>query len=181
MPPAAELPQERSRYGEPDMVKAHNDPVQMDADDLIENRKRVIRQTWDRIEKGLGVRATEIFYERLFLNNPEMQAMFQYTSMEMQAEKLYMFVRVSVRFLDHFSELVPFLRDQGERHMRYGVNREHYDAVVGQFVDLITSDSVQELYADTGILPMDVEEAWTWVLSAMVNTMADAGDEENGG
>jgi len=149
--------------------------------DRLARRKELVRQTWRAVELGLDVRATRQFYVKLFQKYPEIKPHFNNVNMELQAKKLHEVFKVAVRFLDNMDQLVPTLKDLGIRHARcYGVKREHYDAVTDSFIrvlnELVFCDWKQGLEGSIRLL--DIADAWSWVLTFIGNTMADAADED---
>jgi len=72
--------------------------------------------------------AGALFYERLFTLNPDFRALFKH-DMRVQGVKLTSMLDVIVDHLDDPDEILPALREMGERHAGYGVNDADYDAV----------------------------------------------------
>ena len=103
---------------------------------MIARRKQTIRSTWKAIEFGLDVKATKIFYDRLFDQFPIVRPMFA-DDMESQYHKLYKAVSLAVKCLESdegMAALIPVLQDLGVRHAGFGVVRAHYEAVTECFL-----------------------------------------------
>ena len=71
--------------------------------------------------------AGALFYERLFTVNPEFRALFKH-DMRIQNVKLIMMLDVIVEHYDDLDEILPALREMGQRHAGYGVKDRDYDA-----------------------------------------------------
>ncbi|KAL3915479.1 MAG: hypothetical protein SGILL_005635 [Bacillariaceae sp.] len=145
---------------------------------LLERRKRAIKTSWRAIQFGLDVKATEVFYERLFAEQPAVRAMFP-ANMQAQYRKLYAAVSLAVEVLDQPDVLMPVLRELGRQHSKYGVKREYYELVKDAFLWTLNSYLMSKMPNNNAIKwVFDVTDAWEWVLTFIGNTMADAADEE---
>ena len=145
---------------------------------LLERRKKAIRTSWRAIQFGLDVKATEVFYERLFAEQPAVRSMFP-ENMQAQYRKLYAAVSLAVEVLDQPDVLLPVLKELGRQHAKYGVKREYYELVTEAFLWTLNSYLVTKMPNNNAIKwVFDVNDAWEWVLTFIGNTMADAADEE---
>lgn len=70
----------------------------------------------------------QTFYTRLFETTPQVRYMFTHDMAE-QGKKLMKMLAVAVHSLDHLDTLIPAVQALGERHVQYGVQKEHYDIV----------------------------------------------------
>jgi hemoglobin-like flavoprotein len=89
---------------------------------------KIIRRTWRSLQ---GVDATllgDVFYSRLFLDEPSLVKMFK-ISKEQQAKKLVDMLDLIVSRLDRLNELSDEIKAMAERHVGYGVKPKHYDIV----------------------------------------------------
>ena len=86
----------------------------------------VVQSTFARVMPEADLFA-RIFYEHLFRLDPSLCPMFATTDFVEQRRMLLNMIGVTVQGLDCFAEVVPILRDLGERHVEYGVRPEHYD------------------------------------------------------
>lgn len=152
---------------------------QSPADETRERRKTLIQQTWRSVEFGLGQKATETFYDRLFTNYPAVKSLFEHTSMEGQSQKLYGVLRLAVRSLDDLDSVIPTVQELGRRHARsYGVKREYYGAVTRTFIEIVHEYIASQWGTMAGTRYMvDVADAWAWCLNLIGDIMADAADE----
>jgi hemoglobin-like flavoprotein len=152
------------------------------AEQLLQNRKRLIRQTWSLVEQHWDVQVTRAFYQRLFEKHPSTKDMFKGTPVDLQAWKLYEILRVAVRFMDSVEVLLPSIKEMGVRHAQaYHVTRAHYNAVTGVFIEVLNEFlevSLQPVVGESFVLwRMDVTAAWAWLLTLIGSTMADAADD----
>lgn len=69
-----------------------------------------------------------LFYARLFELDPSLRQMF-HSDMESQGRKLMQMLSLVVESLENFEALAPSIRQQGARHLRYGVRESHYITV----------------------------------------------------
>jgi hemoglobin-like flavoprotein len=69
------------------------------------------------------------FYERLFMRFPETRALFAATDMLEQRKKLQSSLSLIIEHLRDPDVLTDMLRDLGQRHVRHGIQPEHYPMV----------------------------------------------------
>ena len=82
---------------------------------VFETRKAAVQKTWKHCQDTFAVSATQLFYEHLFQEYPELQTFFASTDMDAQANKLYMTVSLAVQYLDEVENLIPTLQELGVR------------------------------------------------------------------
>ena len=97
----------------------------------------------------------EVFYENLFRDFPETEAMFRDTDMTEQKLKLISSLQLVVGNLTHADVLEPALEYLGQSHVEYGVREEHYPAVgqtllksLRQVAGDVWTDELDEAWAD---------------------------------
>ena len=97
--------------------------------------------------------------------------MFATTDFVKQRRMLLNMIGVTVQGLDRFAEVVPRLRDLGERHVGYGIRPEHYDTA-GRALLLALESGLCEDFT------RDVRHAWATVFGWMRDAMLghDAGN-----
>lgn len=78
-----------------------------------------------------GEELMDVFYQRLFELDPEVQRLFGGTDMEAQKKKLLSTLVLLRNSLRDLGQVVPALKGLGARHAGYGVAPEHY-TLVGQ-------------------------------------------------
>jgi hemoglobin-like flavoprotein len=84
-----------------------------------------IRKSFQLIQ-GKEEVVTLLFYNRLFLGNPNMREMFP-GDIKQQAKKLAEALKLIYSSLEQLDSLRPTLRDLGSRHLReHGVVEKHY-------------------------------------------------------
>ncbi|WP_229201808.1 globin domain-containing protein [Arsenicibacter rosenii] len=70
----------------------------------------------------------DVFYGRLFIDNPALQSLFK-SPMDEQYKKLIDTISVVVARLENLPELIPDIQALAQRHVQYGVKPEQYDLV----------------------------------------------------
>ena len=148
-------------------------------DQDYEKRKILVQQSWAIVEKAVGSEAMRNVYERLFRKYPEVRQMFQGVDMNLQSQKLYLALQVTVRFLGNRKELTPMLEEMGVRHaLQYGVNTEHYHALRKVFLETI--DAFFKSQGPPLSLSWNEEtlDAWSWALTTTFSIMIRAADRQ---
>jgi hemoglobin-like flavoprotein len=74
-------------------------------------------------------RLVEVFYQKLFERYPRLSALFDGVKMERQREMLLNALMGVIKYAEAPASLWPVLGDLGSRHVRYGVQPEHYPLV----------------------------------------------------
>jgi len=69
------------------------------------------------------------FYDRLFASFPETKQLFAKTDMRKQQATLMAAIALVVSGVEKGENVVPVLKDLGQRHKTYGVTSEHYPMV----------------------------------------------------
>lgn len=72
--------------------------------------------------------AGSLFYKNLFAIAPELRPLFK-GDLDEQGRKLMETLATMVSLLKHPDKLVPTVKDLGERHAAYGVEKEHFAPV----------------------------------------------------
>jgi NAD(P)H-flavin reductase len=112
------------------------------------------------------------FYATLFSAAPATRDLFP-VNMEVQRSRLLRALVHVVQMVDQPDELVPFLRQLGRDHRKFGVLAEHYDAVGAALVGAI------EHFAGDAFTPK-VKAAWTEAYGMVANAMRTAAAAERG-
>ncbi len=109
---------------------------------------KVIRDSF-AIAKPIAAQVVSRFYEILWSDYPESKALFEHVDMKRQKVAL---VNSLVKIVDHIEEpevLLPYLQDMGRRHVAYGAEFPHYDAVgaslIKTFAEFFGRDWTPEL------------------------------------
>ncbi|MGH3752370.1 MAG: FAD-binding oxidoreductase [Pseudonocardiaceae bacterium] len=130
---------------------------------------RLIRESYAAVQP----RADEVvrfFYATLFAIAPATRELFA-VNMEVQRGRLLRALVHIVQAVDRPDDLVPFLRQLGRDHRKFGVLTQHYDAMG---IALITA---LKQYAGPAWTPQ-VEKAWIDAYGLIAKTMAEAAGED---
>jgi hemoglobin-like flavoprotein len=124
----------------------------------------LLRASFDLVEPRKEEFA-EAFYNRLFAEYPQTRAFFAKTDMKRLYSALAATLAVVVAGVEKGENLVPILRNLGERHVRYGVKPEHYP-IVGKVLLETFSD-----FLDPNWTPA-FQEAWNQAFEIISHVMA---------
>jgi hemoglobin-like flavoprotein len=95
---------------------------------LTKKEIALIKESWSLIMKIDPVVAGDMFYSKLFLENPELRKMFP-DRMEDQYRKLFDMLNTIIERLEKIDELKGDIVDMAKRHEGYGVKPQHYNMV----------------------------------------------------
>jgi len=107
------------------------------------------------------------FYERLFLENPDLALLFDGISIKGQQKKLLASLVLLVQNLHKPEVLKDYLMGLGARHVQYGVTVEHYQLFIDNLLAVL-EEFVGELWTD------EVEKAWVNTLDTVTTIMLEA-------
>ncbi len=79
--------------------------------------------------KPVAMEVMTHFYGELFKNFPGVVPLFQHVDLSIQKKALASGLTYIVDNVDNSEKLVPYLKQMGARHVRYGATPEHYPAV----------------------------------------------------
>jgi hemoglobin-like flavoprotein len=88
----------------------------------------IIRGSFEKA-KPIAGKVADKFYEFLWGDFPASQALFEEVDMKVQKKVLMNGLTMIVDHVDDPDKLVPYLKDMGKRHVRYGAQEEHYNWV----------------------------------------------------
>ena len=88
---------------------------------------KLVQESWKRV-LPIKEEAAQLFYNRLFELNPDLQDLFRGEMLE-QRRKLMAMIGVAVTSLDRIETLLPVLQELGRKHGTYGVQARDYDTV----------------------------------------------------
>jgi len=88
----------------------------------------LIKKSWGVIRNIDQAVVGDVFYSKLFFENPELRKMFP-ENMEAQYRKLIEMLNVIVARLEKLDELKSEITSMAERHVSYGVKPQHYNLV----------------------------------------------------
>jgi hemoglobin-like flavoprotein len=104
-----------------------------------------------------------LFYERIFTLAPSARALFG-DDIALQAKRTMAAVKTVVDGLDCLDVVAPFLIRLGARHVRYGLQPEHFD-VVGAALMWTLEQGLGDRFTP------EVQDAWTAAWTIIVDTM----------
>ncbi|MGX7823938.1 globin domain-containing protein [Actinokineospora sp. 24-640] len=132
---------------------------------------RLVRESFAVVEPQAD-KVAQFFYGMLFSIAPATREMFP-ANMQVQRSRLLRALVHVVQMVDRPDDLVPFLRQLGRDHRKFGVVTEHYEAVG---MALIASVKKYSGRAWTD----DVERAWAEAYTIMARAMLDAAAADAG-
>lgn len=133
----------------------------------VERKRELVRTSWQKVDK-IAATAAKLFYGRLFELDPDLHSMFADADMDEQGLKLTEMISLAVSQLRQIEEVIPVLRNLGQRHITYGVHLEMYDTVGQALLWALGRGLGDEWTAE-------LQEAWTWVYGIIVENMAGTG------
>ena len=95
---------------------------------LTKNETALIKKSWGLLRKIDPIVLGDVFYSKLFFDNPELRKMFP-EDMEGQYRKLLDMLNTIIERLEKIDELKGDIVPMAKRHEGYGVKPEHYSAV----------------------------------------------------
>ena len=110
--------------------------------------------------------AADLFYGRLFEDDPSLEALFP-SDLTEQKQKLMATIATAVGSLHKLDDIVPVVQELGIRHTAYGVKPEHYDTVGGALLWTL-EQGLGEAFTP------EVKEAWTETYTVLAQTMKEA-------
>ncbi len=132
---------------------------------------KIIRRTW-RILQGLDTTLLgDVFYSRLFLDEPSLKKMFK-ISIEQQAKKLVGMLDHIVKRLERLNELSEDIKSMADRHVGYGVKPKHYDHVEKALLWTLEKALGKDWNSN-------VAEAWTKCYAILKDAMLQSSAADN--
>ncbi|HEY0641096.1 MAG TPA: globin domain-containing protein [Pseudonocardiaceae bacterium] len=116
--------------------------------------------------------AARFFYAMLFSLAPATRELFP-VNMEAQRSRLLRALVHVVQMVDRPDELVPFLRQLGRDHRKFGVVARHYEAVGTALIGTLAR------YAGDAWTP-PAERAWTDAYTLVSRTMLESAESDQG-
>ncbi|MEO6038524.1 MAG: globin domain-containing protein [Saprospiraceae bacterium] len=126
---------------------------------LVQNSWRLLRSLDPQL-------VGDLFYSKLFLDHPELRAMFP-KDMTGQHQKLVAKFNVVIARLDHLEDLKADIAALARRHAEYGVVRQHY-----AFVGTALLWALERGMVDDWSPP--VAEAWQHCYAVLSSAMIQA-------
>lgn len=122
-----------------------------------------IKKSWTQLEKIDPVDIGDIFYSKLFFENPELRKMFS-QDMEGQYKKLVDMLDTIVARLENLDVLKGDIVAMAKRHVDYGVKPAHYN-MVGKALLYTLQKKLGNQWTD------EVRSAWINCYSILSGTM----------
>src|SRR5262245_33932104 len=85
----------------------------------------LVKNSWKNFQKVDASLIGDVFYSKLFFDNPHLRSMFP-PSMKHQYKKLINMLSVIISRLDDLSEAIFDIKNMALRHEAYGVKPQHY-------------------------------------------------------
>ncbi|MGH3838770.1 MAG: globin domain-containing protein [Pseudonocardiaceae bacterium] len=130
---------------------------------------RLIRESYAAIQPQ-AEEVVRFFYATLFAIAPATRELFA-ANMEVQHGRFLKALTYIVQKADQPDDLLPFLRQLGRDHRKFGVQTQHYDAMGTALVTALKQ------YAGQAWTPQ-VEKAWIDAYGLIAKTMQEAADED---
>jgi NAD(P)H-flavin reductase/hemoglobin-like flavoprotein len=128
---------------------------------------RLLKESFALIEPVANKVAGD-FYARLFLENPAVRDMFP-VAMDGQRDRLMNAILRIVQSLDDPDSLMPYLRQLGRDHRKFGARPEHYEAIGRNLILSIRK------YVGSSWTPQ-MERAWWEAYRFAARTMIEAAE-----
>ncbi len=126
---------------------------------------KIIRDSFELARPhAIGIVAR--FYEILWKDYPSIQPLFSKTDMEQQKNALVGSLAYIVSHLDEGENLEKYLKSMGARHVRYGVEDEHY-VMVGNSLIKTFAEAFGESWT------RDLAEQWGLAVSVIAQMMKE--------
>jgi NAD(P)H-flavin reductase/hemoglobin-like flavoprotein len=130
---------------------------------------RLIRESYAVVQPR-AEEAVRFLYATLFAIAPATRELFA-ANMEMQYGRLLRALTHIVQKIDQPDDLLPFLRQLGRDHRKFGVLTQHYDVMGTALVTALKQ------YAGQAWTPQ-VEKAWIDAYGLIAKTMLEAADDD---
>ena len=130
---------------------------------LTKNEIVLIKKSWSSIKKINVAVIGDIFYSKLFFDNPELRKMFP-EDMEGQYHKLLDMLNTIIERLEKIDELKGDIVAMAKRHEDYGVKPHHYN-LVGMALLWTLQKGLGAEWTD------DVRSAWVNCYAILSGTM----------
>ena len=95
---------------------------------MNERQVEMVRKTWMILQQIDPVLVGEVFYDKLFSDNPSFRIMFK-DSKQAQARKIIIMLDMIVSRIDDVENISGELKNLAARHTSYGIRSEHYRPV----------------------------------------------------
>lgn len=126
----------------------------------------LVQNSWMQITP-IADKAAQLFYDKLFELDPQLQSLFS-GDMREQGKKLMTMITTAVHSLDRLAAVIPAVEHLGIRHADvYGVKDQDYDTV-GAALLWTLETGLGEAFTP------EVKEAWTQTYNQLASAMQHA-------
>lgn len=122
----------------------------------------LVQQTFAQV-RPIADTAAALFYNRLFMLDPSLRAMFR-GDLNKQGQMLMSMIGSAVAGLTNLPRLAPIVRNLGMRHTAYGVTDDHY-ATVGAALMWTLEQGLGDAFTP------EVSDAWAAAYRILSETM----------
>ena len=126
----------------------------------------LVKYSWSVVERIDPVVAGGIFYKRLFESAPYLKAMFS-ESIPVQSKKLMTMIGYVINRLDKLDTILEDIKQLAIRHVKYGVQEEHYNLVGAALLGTL-EQALAALWTN------EVKQAWTNCYQLLASAMLEA-------
>lgn len=128
---------------------------------------RLVKKTWKAFRGISPATVGDLFYSKLFSDNPALRKMFP-SDMELQYQKLIDMLNAVVIRLDKLDELNEEIAAMAQRHVEYGVRPAHYK-LVGNALLWTLQKGLGKDWTE------EVKNAWSTCYKILADTMINSG------
>ncbi len=132
-------------------------------DEAMELDISLIENSFEKLAPKAG-QIAKLFYKELFSRYPDIKPLFKNTRIKEQEKKLISALTIVVSSLRKPDELKAILSSLGEKHIQYGAEPEHYEAVVATLLDVMKEVANDEWSGE-------IENMWQKALNSVATTM----------
>ena len=133
---------------------------------LTKKEIALIKKTWNTVRKINPAIIGDVFYTKLFYDNPELRKMFP-TNMGEQYKKLIDMLNIIIARLEKLDEIKGEITHMAKRHVDYGVKPENYN-MVGTALLCTLQKTLGNEWTD------DIRAAWINCYAVLSGTMIAA-------
>lgn len=139
---------------------------------ITEVQISLVKNTWKIFRNIDPLLVADVFYSKLFIQNPELRPMFT-GDMHAQYRKLIDMLGIIVARLDRLDLLTEDIVAMARRHTAYGVRPEHYKMVGEALIWTLKQGFGRDWNAP-------IEEAWLNCYRTLSDTMIAASTDKAG-
>lgn len=133
---------------------------------MTEEQITLVKNSWKMFQKVDAGLIGDVFYSKLFFDNPQLRALFP-SSMKEQYRKLIAMLSAIISRLDDLTEMTGDIKMMALRHEGYGVKPQHYRLVGNALLWTIQRGLGNDWNND-------LQEAWMAAYTKLAETMIAA-------